>query len=220
MTTGDNSIYTLVTDLTQGGTLDFNSVDGLADYYFDPDFLSYDSDNDVITFLPVDGTYQVVLDKLGGTVSAQRFDGTSPATLSADGHGAIYMMGWGAGSPSLDSQFGWETSQAYGMAEISPKVYRFTAVAGPENGSEIGQRLRSDYISVKFFHQKGWGGEFNPSNGNGLSLAPGSEALLKANSDGNFELAAGVTLETGATYVMTIDLSAGNEAGVISLVKK
>jgi hypothetical protein len=106
------------------------------------------------------------------------------------------------------------------MAEISPKVYRFTAVAGPENGSEIGQRLRSDYISVKFFHQKGWGGEFNPSNGNGLSLAPGSEALLKANSDGNFELAAGVTLETGATYVMTIDLSAGNEAGVISLVKK
>lgn len=220
MTTGDNSIYTLVTDLTQGGTLEFNSVDGLADYYFDPDFLSYDSDNDVITFLPVDGTYQVVLDKLGGTVSAQRFDGTSPATLSADGHRAIYMMGWGAGSPSLDSQFGWETSQAYGMAEISPKVYRFTAVAGPENGSEIGQRLRSDYISVKFFHQKGWGGEFNPSNGNGLSLAPGSEALLKANSDGNFELAAGVTLETGATYVMTIDLSAGNEAGVISLVKK
>ena len=220
MTTGDNSIYTLVTDLTQGGTLEFNSVDGLADYYFDPDFLSYDSDNDVITFLPVDGTYQVVLDKLGGTVSAQRFDGTSPATLSADGHGAIYMMGWGAGSPSLDSQFGWETSQAYGMAEISPKVYRFTAVAGPENGSEIGQRLRSDYISVKFFHQKGWGGEFNPSNGKGLSLAPGSEALLKANSDGNFELAAGVTLETGATYVMTIDLSAGNEAGVISLVKK
>lgn len=220
MTTGDNSIYTLVTDLTQGGTLEFNSVDGLADYYFDPDFLSYDSDNDVITFLPVDGTYQVVLDKLGGTVSAQRFDGTSPATLSADGHGAIYMMGWGAGSPSLDSQFGWETSQAYGMAEISPKVYRFTAVAGPENGSEIGQRLRSDYISVKFFHQKGWGGEFNPSNGNGLSLAPGSEALLKANSDGNFELAAGVTLETGATYVMTIDLSAGNDAGVISLVKK
>lgn len=220
MTTGDNSIYTLVTDLTQGGTLEFNSVDGLADYYFDPDFLSYDSDNDVITFLPVDGTYQVVLDKLGGTVSAQRFDGTSPATLSADGHGAIYMMGWGAGSPSLDSQFGWETSQAYGMAEISPKVYRFTAVAGPENGSEIGQRLRTDYISVKFFHQKGWGGEFNPSNGNGLSLAPGSEALLKANSDGNFELAVGVTLETGATYVMTIDLSAGNEAGVISLVKK
>ncbi|WP_147501204.1 DUF5121 domain-containing protein, partial [Acinetobacter baumannii] len=59
---------------------------------------------------------QVVLDKLGATVSAQRYDGTSPATLSADGHGAIYMMGWGAGSPSLDSQFGWETSQAYGMA--------------------------------------------------------------------------------------------------------
>ena len=51
-------------------------------------------------------------------------------------------------------------------------------------------------------------------------LAPGTEALLQANSDGNFELAAGVSLETGATYVMTIDLSAGNDAGTISLVKK
>ena len=220
MTTGDNAIYSVITDLAQGGTLDFNSVDGLADYYFDPDFMAYDADNDIITFLPVDGTYQVVLDKLGATVSAQRYDGTSPATLSADGHGAIYMMGWGAGSPSLDSQFGWETSQAYGMAEVSPKVYRFTAVAGPETGSEIGQRLRADYLSIKFFHQKGWGGEFNPSAGNGLSLAPGTEALLQANSDGNFELAAGVSLETGATYVMTIDLSAGNDAGTISLVKK
>lgn len=218
MTTGDNAIYTIVTDLAQGSTLGFNSVDGLADYYFDPDFLSYDSDNDVITFLPVDGTYQVILDKLGGTVSAQRFDGNSPASLGADGHGAIYLMGWGAGSPNLDSQFGWEPNQAYGLAEVSPKVYRFTAVAGPEKGSEIGQRLRADYLSVKFFWQKGWGGEF--SHENALTLAPGSESLIQVTADGNIELASGASLETGATYVMTVDLTAGNSAGVVSIVKK
>lgn len=220
MTTSDNSIYTLVTTLGQGSTLDFNSVDGLADYWFDPDFLSYDADNDIVTFLPVDGTYQVTLDKLNGTVGAQRYDGDSPATLGADGHGAIYLMGWGAGSPNLDSQFGWEPGQAYGLAEVSPKVYRFTAQAGPEKGSEVGQRLRTDYISVKFFHQKGWGGEFNPEKGTGLTLAPGSESLLKLNPDGNVELAAGATLEAGATYLLTVDLTAGNNAGVISLVKK
>lgn len=220
MTTGDNAIYTLVTDLAAGSNLDFNSVDGLADFYFDPDFLSYDADNDVITFLPVDGRYQVTLDKLNGVVSAQRFDGDSPAKLTADGHGAIYLMGWGAGSPSLDSQFGWEPAQAYGLAEVSPKVYRFTAQAGPEKGSAIGQRLRADYISVKFFWQKGWGDEFNPQKGTGLILAPGSEKLLKLNDDGNIELAAGVTLDTGATYELTVDLTSGNTAGVISLVKK
>lgn len=218
MTTGDNAIYTVITDLAQGAAIDFNSVDGLADFYFDPDFMSYDSDNDVITFLPVDGTYQVTLDKLGGVVSAQRLDGVSPATLSADGHGAVYMMGWGAGSPNLDSQFGWDTNQAYGMAEVSSKVYRFTAVAGPETGSETGQRLRTDYISVKFFWQKGWGGEF--SGDNALALAPGTEALLKVNDDGNIELAPGVNLQEGATYILTIDLNAGNSAGVLSLVKK
>lgn len=220
MTTGDNAIYTLVTGLATGSTLDFNSVDGLADFYFDPDFLSYDADNDVVTFLPVDGTYQVTLDKLNRVVGAQRFDGDSPAKLTADGHGAIYLMGWGAGSPNLDSQFGWEPAQAYGLAEVAPKVYRFTAQAGPEKGSEIGQRLRADYLSVKFFWQKGWGDEFNPQKGTGFTLAPGSEKLIKLNDDGNIELASGVTLETGATYELTVDLTAGNTAGVISLVKK
>jgi len=218
MTTSDNAIYTLTTTLGQGSTLSFNSVDGLAEYYFDPDFMSYDADNDVITFLPVDGTYQVTLDRLNGVVSAQRFDGGNPASLSSDGHGAVYLMGWGAGSPNLDSQFGWEPNQAYGMAEVAPKIYRFTGVAGPEIGSEIGQRLRTDYISVKFFWQKGWGGEF--SGENALTLAPGSEKLLKINSDGNVELVTGATLEVGAVYELTIDLTAGNNAGVISIVKK
>lgn len=218
MTTSDNSIYTVVTKLTKGSTLEFNSVSGLSDFYFDPDFLSYDADNDVVTFLPVDGTYQVTLDKLGGTVSAQRFDGDAPASLSADGHGAVYMMGWGAGSPNLSSQFGWDVPNAYGMAEVAPKVYRFTAYAGPEVGSENGQRLRTDYIDIKFFWQKGWGGEF--SGANALTLAPGSEALLKINSSGNVGLVDGVKLEEGALYELTIDLTAGNSAGVLSIIKK
>ncbi|MDE6282885.1 MAG: DUF5125 domain-containing protein [Muribaculaceae bacterium] len=218
MSTVDNAVYTLVTDLAQGTALQFNSVDGLAAYYFDPDFMSYDADNDVITFIPVDGQYEVTLDKLNSVVSAQRTEGGNYATLGSDGHGAVYILGWGAGHPDLNSQFGWDTAKAYGMAEVSPRVYRFTAVAGPETGSAIGQRLRADYMSIKFFHQKGWGGEFNPSQGNGLSVAPGSESLLKANPDGNFELAS--TLDEGATYMLTIDLSAGNDAGTISLVKK
>jgi hypothetical protein len=218
MTTADNSIYTLTTDLSTGSTLSFNTLDGLDQYYFDPDFLSYDADNDVITFLPVSGTYQVTIDKVNQVIGAQRYDGTSPASLTSDGHGAIYLMGSGVGSPNMDNQFLWDTSKAYAVAEVSPKVYQFTGVAGPETGSVNGQRLRFDYLDFKFFWQKGWGGEF--SGDNALTLTSASESLLKMTSSGNFNLATGVKLEEGATYVITVDLTAGNSAGTISIVKK
>ena len=103
------------------------------------------------------------------------------------------------------------------MAEVSPKVYQFTGKAGPEKESVFGQRFRTDYLSFKFFHQNGWGGEF--SNETALSITDGSEYIyLKDGS--NFELVSGVTLEENATYVMTIDLSNGNDKGTISFKKK
>ena len=46
----------------------------------------------------------------------------------------------------------------------------------------------------------------------------GSTASLLKNT-GNFDLADGVTLELGATYRMTVDLSKGIENGTIDLVK-
>jgi hypothetical protein len=218
MSTADNSIYSLITDLNSGATLSFDTIDGLDQYYFDPDFLSYDADNDVITFLPVSGTYQVTVDKVNQVIGAQRYEGTSPASLTSDGHGAIYLMGSGVGSPNMDNQFLWDTSKAYAVAEVSPQVYQFTGVAGPETGSVNGQRLRYDYLDFKFFWQKGWGDEFSGSNA--LTLTSESTSLLRMSSSGNFNLATGVKLEEGATYVITIDLSAGNSAGTISMVKK
>lgn len=145
-------------------------------------------------------------------------DNNSPASLSDDGHGAIYIMGWGCGHPSLDKQFGWDTSNAFGMAEVQPKVYRFTAVAGPEKGSSTGQRIRTDYIDIKLFWQKGWGGEF--SNDKNLTMEPGTEKYLKISDSGNIGLADNVTLEENSTYVITIDLSQGNDKGTVSMIKK
>ena len=64
--------------------------------------------------------------------------------------------------------------------------------------------------------QDGWGGEF--SGANALRLAGSAPDLIK--DAGNFELADGVTLEEGATYVITVDLTAGPDAGTIDMVKK
>ena len=100
------------------------------------------------------------------------------------------------------------------MAQVAPGVYQFTGKAGPEKDSVRGDRYRYDYLSVKFFHQNGWGGEFGAG---ALKMAGSTASLLK--NTGNFELADGVTLELGATYRMTVDLSKGIENGTIDLVK-
>lgn len=219
MTTSDNLIYTSTIQLSQGEEVEFSALDRLSEYFMDPDYFNFHTENESISFVPVAGDYEITVNKTEKTISAQRMDNGSPASLSDDGHGAIYMMGWGCGHPSLDYQFGWDTSKAFALAEIESKVYRFTAVAGPEHGSYISQRLRTDYIDIKFFWQKGWGGEF--SGDNQLSLKnDGTENLLKITDGGNINFADGVTLDEGATYVFTIDLTQGNNQGTISLKKE
>lgn len=215
MDTSDNSRYSAVISLEQNSVLSFREFTALDDLYCDPDFFNFDEDAFEISFLPVSGYYNVVLDKLNGTLSAQGVDSNgTQLTQQDDGSGAIYLMGWGVGSPSMDNQFGWEPGKSYQLAQISPKVYQFTGQAGPEHGSVNGDRFRYDYLSFKFFYQDGWGGEF----GEGALKMTGSTDTLLSNP-GNFELAPDTQLEEGATYRLTIDLTGGVENGTINMVK-
>ncbi len=163
-------------------------------------------------FLPVGGYYNVKLDKLNGTLSASRVneDG-SDMTLQADGTGALWLMGWGVGSPSQSYQFGWTPGKAYCMAEVSPGVFQFTGQAGPENNSEYGDRFRYDYLSFKFFGQNGWGTEFAAES---MTIS-GDVALTKS---GNFELS-GMQLTEKDTYRLTVDFTKGTSAGTVTMIK-
>lgn len=214
LTTSDNSFYEGVATLSQGAPLGITGLTGLDEYYADPDYFTYDEDNNDFIVNVVDSDYRIRINKAAKTISAVMMNGGEEATF--DNGGAIWLMGWGVGSPSMDSQFGWTPGAAYCMAQISPKVYRFTGIAGPEHGSTTGMRVRTDYLSFKFFMQDGWGGEF--SGANALRLTGSAPDLIK--DAGNFELADGVTLEEGATYVITVDLTAGPDAGTIDMVKK
>lgn len=215
MSTSDNQVYSTVIEMKQNSKLAFREFSALADIYYDPDYFFFDEDAFDVTFLPVDGYYNIVLDKLNSTLSAQRVNADgSDMTLAADGTGALWLMAWGLGSPSLDNQFGWNPGKAYCMAQVQPGIYQFTGNAGPEKGSAIGDRFRYDYLSFKFFHQNGWGGEFGQG---ALAMQEGTEAFLK--NTGNFELADGVQLENAAKYRITIDLSKGIENGTIKMVK-
>ena len=68
---------------------------------------------------------------------------------------------------------------------------------GWDGSQTIGGRWRYDYISMKFFGQAGWGAEYG-------TVTLTAEAQKYLGAPGNIELASGVQLEKGATYVMTV----------------
>lgn len=208
----DSDNYQAILNLTQGSSLTVSGINDIQNWYLDPDYIEMTASG--AKFLPVDGSYRVKVNTGNKTFTITRMNGNAEATLGDDGHGAIWLMGWGVGSPSLDNQIGWNPGAAYCVAEVAPKVYQFTGYAGPEKGSSIGQRFRIDYLSFKFFFQDGWGTEF--SGDNKLTIKEGGEFIA---DNGNFELASGVNLETGAKYRITIDLSEGNSKGTISFTK-
>jgi len=192
-------------DLTKGMEL---SVSGTEITYADPDY--FIGEEGEYTFNAIDGKYLVIVSKGVLSAKALNSDGTS-ATFEGDAKG-VWLMGWGVSSPSNSSQFGWTPGAAYSVAQVAPGIYQFSGNAGPEKGSSIGDRFRTDYLSFKFFGQDGWGYEF--SGDNALALTDNAKALLK--DAGNFELAEGVELETGAFYVLTIDTN----AMTLDMVKK
>lgn len=211
----DANTYLIQKSFTQRQSIVVSGID-MNGWWINPDYFTKESDG-TLTFLPMDGKYRVVANMKQKYFGVTRMDGDKEATLSEDGHGAIWLLGWGVGSPSLDYQFGWNEGQAYCVPEISSKKYQFMATAGPEHGSSVGQRIRADYLGCKFYFQNAWGGEF--SNSNQLTVAAGSESLIKVLDSGNIEFADGASLEEGATYVLTVDLTAGITKGVVSLKK-
>lgn len=209
----DANNYSIEKSLIQGQSIVLTGID-MEGWWINLDYFRKET-NGTLTFLPVDGKYRVIANMSQKIFLVTRMNGDKEATLSDSGHGALWLMGWGVGSPSLDSQFGWNDGRNYCVPEISSRKYQFTGMAGPEHGSIFGQRFRYDYISAKFFFQNGYGDEFSR-----LLLADdGTASLIKLTDSNNIELAEGASLEEGAMYVLTADLSAGNDNAVISFKK-
>ena len=105
-------------------------------------------------------------------------------------------------------------------------VFQLTGKAVAETSSDLGGRFRYDYISAKYFGQDGWGREcgkiIDGDVSTTVNLEGSTASLLKLTGSKNFELADGVQLEEGATYVLTIDLSkaASDKIETIKFEKK
>jgi hypothetical protein len=207
----DADNYFVNLDLTKGQVIAFSGADMFTPLWFDNNFLSSVTSTSA-TVNVVSGRYRLMMNVGNKFIRMKPVDaaGNDPVT-AANGTGALYMMAWGVGVPSLDYQFGWNPGAAYSMAQVEPSVYVITGTTGPEKGSVLGNYFRYDYISLKYFMQNGWGGEMAGAT---INIIGG---LLK--NGNNLELN-GVQLEAGATYELKIDLTAGKDNGTISFVKK
>ena len=191
-----NTVYkVMAVEVEQNSILSFSGISNPLDWYVDPDHFELTAEG--LKFKAVSGYYSFELDLANQFVTVRRVKEDGKAATYAD-EGAITIMGWGIAHPVMTSQLAWDSGQLITLAEVQKGVYQCTGVAVEEtDGDTIGGRWRYDYVSIKFFGQAGWGAEYGT-----VTLTEEAQKWLSV--PGNIELASGVELEQGATYVMTV----------------
>ncbi len=191
-------LYEAVVSLTQNEEFQISGYDpGFSGWTIDPDFIETVDDSGTYKFLPVDGLYKVTVDFNNlffkfETMQSQ----TEYATLNEDGSGAVWLIGSTCvGKPTTAQGASWDPETGgLCLAQMETGIHQITLVAGTQ--------LTTDEINFKFFHQKSWGGEFG-----GGTISTTSPLVTIGESDGNINLADGVTLEEGVAYRFTVDLT-------------
>lgn len=213
MTMVDKENFRADMDLAQGQTLPVEGIGDIADWWIDPDFFTKTADNEFV-FVPVTGKYRIAANTALKYFSVEALSGNEPATLQPDGTGALWIIGDNIGKPSIGANtVGWNTDKALCMSPVGDRKYQVTVVGG--------QQISIESINFKFFHQKGWGGEFSHT-----TLTTESDIVFvgsggdSGRDSGNLGLVGDVPLEDGAVYVFTVDVSAGINNAVLTVVKK
>ncbi len=206
----DDDNYKIEKDLTTGQVLEVSGIGNYSEWWIDPDYFTRDASGK-LTFLPMSGKYRITANFKYNYFIVERMNGTDFATLADAGNGAVWIIGEKIGKPSLINEVGWNTDKALCMAPIAAGKYQTTVVAGK---GALGS-VDTDAINFKFFHQKGWGGEF----GDG-TITSNSTNIVVIGGGGNLALATGKTLTTGKTYVFTLDVTGGKSAAILTVVEK
>ncbi|MBK5722068.1 DUF5125 domain-containing protein [Dysgonomonas sp. Marseille-P4677] len=208
----DDNNYKLDLNLTKGQELEIGGIENFSDWWIDPDFFTKNADGKLV-FVPMDGSYRITANFEKEYLTVEVLKDGNLASLQADGSGAIWIIGNGVGKPSVSgNEVGWDTNKALCLIPIGNKKYQISFVAG--------STIKEDDINFKFFHQKGWGGEFKND-----AISTTSDLIFVGDGKngrdaGNLGLAKDVTLVKGAIYVFTVDLSEGNNKAVLTVVKK
>lgn len=208
----DKENYEIDADLTRGEEVTIEGLEDIAEWWIDSDYFTV-IETGKYTFTPISGKYRITANLPKKYFRVEVLDGNSPAALKADGTGAVWIIGDQVGKPSyITNHVGWDPSKALCMAPVGNKIYQVTLKGG--------ETVNTETINFKFFHQKNWGGEFSSSTLTSESTIVFIGNGTNGRDNGNLGLVAGTTLDAGATYVFTVDLSAGIDKGVLRVVKQ
>ncbi|MCD7936968.1 MAG: DUF5125 domain-containing protein [Tannerellaceae bacterium] len=213
----DTDMYMVDVNLKQNEEIEVTGIPRREEWWIDPDFFKETEDGNFI-FQPADGKYRVWADFKLKYFKVEALDGDNLATLKDNGTGALWLLGDGAGKPSISNAPGWGGNEGLLIPSIGDKKFRISFVAG--------ETISISEINFKFFFQKGWGGEFTnatlTTNSDIVFIGDGSgeDGDPLKRDPGNLGLVDGKPLTAGKTYVFTIDLSAGNNNGVLIVEEK
>ena len=189
-----------VAEYKKGQKMEFGNVVDLNSWTIDPDFFDVDKESKAVTFRAIDGLYKMKYDTKSMFIRVEPMkDAQTPLSLAEDGTGAVWLIGSSFGKPEIGPSWNTETG-AYPAAQVERKIYEFTlAVPGQlaVSGSEF-----------KFFHRKGWEGEFTKPDFKKIDLSPAFEMT----DAGNIKA---VDVKSGRGYKIILDLTEGiNKAAV------
>lgn len=202
----DANTLKLETSIEQGEAIVFEGIPNYENYWIDPDFFKK-ADDGSLTFVPISGNYRITADTQKEYFKVEVLNSTmSDATLQDDGTGVVYIIGESIGKPGVADAPGWTPEAALTMAPVEAKKYQVTVVGG--------QQIATDAVNFKFYGTKGWDNEYKSDR-----MSTDSKLFMVNEGDGNIHLQEGVTLEEGATYVITVDMTDPSHA-VMHAVKK
>jgi hypothetical protein len=210
MTMKDDNHYYVDKTFTKGDKISVEGID-LSTFWIDPDFFTLNSDN-TLTFNAFSGEYRITADFALNYFRVEAMDGGAFSKLKSDGSGSLWIIGDNIGKPSTATNLvGWNTGKALCMAQVKDKVYQVTVVAD--------KQITAGSINFKFFDTEGWSSTIS----SGLTTT--SDVVFVGNGKngrdaGNLGIISGKSLVSGATYIFTVDLTAGVNAAVLSVEKK
>jgi len=202
---GDNFVAEV--DLNQGEVFTVSAPEfDINQVYTDSQFAESQGEGK-FRFNAVSGKYTVVL--MEGINNLKIFPGTmnEPATIH---EGGLWIIGEGIGRPSVNNNApGWNTGALVDIpvAQVEKDVYRYVVTCGVE--------MWDNWCNYKFFGQPNWGIEFVP--GTDYAITTDNDYLQIGENDGNVSFKG--VFEWDKTYTVTIDFTAGLNAGVMTVVE-
>ena len=192
-----------------------NFIDDPEVWQLSPDFFWFDSSDETLTFLPLDGMYDIEIDKAARTLLVAPVE----ADLTEEGQGNVYVCG---PASSVGRVFYYPSTEtlaenAIAMAEVEDGVYEFTFVVGEQvndNALDFAFYLKHD-LSDMFSGKTSAAHSLLYDSSKGSSLFAFGKGI-SGHTDGHiYRRQANRPLGEGSQWTAVVDIRGGLKGGAV-----